>query len=110
LVGSVVVVLLLPVVDEDLGFVEGVEGFQVEEFAAEVAVEGLDVRVLPGCSGLDVGDRRASEAAPVSEGFGGQLGPVVATDHRWRGATLFDDPLERANGVVGAQAASCRGR
>jgi hypothetical protein len=38
LVGVVVVVLLAPVFDEQLGFVEGVEGFHVEEFASGVAV------------------------------------------------------------------------
>jgi len=34
LVGSVVVVLEPPVVDQDLGFVEGVEGLEVEELAS----------------------------------------------------------------------------
>ena len=37
--GSVVVVLEPPVVEEDPGLEEGVEGLQVEQFAAEVSVE-----------------------------------------------------------------------
>jgi hypothetical protein len=51
LVGSVVVVVVSPVLDQDLRFVEGVEGLQFEQFAAEVAVEGFEVRVLPGAPG-----------------------------------------------------------
>jgi hypothetical protein len=39
LVGPVVVVLVPPVFEEDLGFVEAVEGLEFEQFASEVAVE-----------------------------------------------------------------------
>ena len=39
LVGAVVVVFQPPVFYEELGFVEGVEGFHVEELSSEVAVE-----------------------------------------------------------------------
>src|SRR5690242_8218188 len=37
---------------------------EVEQLAARVAVEGLDVGVLPGRAGFDVGDGGAVEAAP----------------------------------------------
>ena len=47
-VGSVVVVVDAPVLDEDLGFEEAVELPAVEELVAEPAVEGLDPGVLPG--------------------------------------------------------------
>jgi hypothetical protein len=67
LVGSVVVILQAPVFDEELGFVEGVEAFHVEEFASEVAVEGFGVGILPWCAGLDVGGGRGVESAPVLE-------------------------------------------
>ncbi len=64
-VGSVVVVFEAPVLDEDLGFEEGVEGFQLEELASQVPVEGLDVGILPGSAGFDVGGGDAGEATPV---------------------------------------------
>jgi hypothetical protein len=48
LVRSVVVVLLTPVVDQELGFVEAVEALEIEQFAAKVAVERFDVGILPG--------------------------------------------------------------
>ena len=47
-VGSVLVVVDAPVVDEHLGFEEGVELAAVEELVAQPAVEGLDPGVLPG--------------------------------------------------------------
>src|SRR6516165_12523026 len=99
--GSVVVVLEAPVVEGELCFEQGVERLQVEQFAAEVPVEGLDVWVLPRRSWLDVGDGRSLEAAPVLERFGGQLGAVVAADVGGRLASSLDDLLEGADGVVG---------
>jgi len=107
--GSVVVVLEAPVVEEELCFEQGVERLQVEQFAAEVPVEGLDVWVLPRRSWLDVGDGRSLEAAPVLERFGGQLGAVVAADVGGRLASSLDDLLEGADGVVGRDPAG-RGR
>jgi hypothetical protein len=109
LVRAVVVVFVPPVVEEELGFEEGVEGLEVEEFVAEVAVEGLDLGVLPGGAGLDVGDGGGVEAAPVFECFGGQFGPVVAADEGGSVASLFDHSLERVDGVVGGDPAGRRG-
>jgi hypothetical protein len=54
LVWSVVVVLELPVLEEQFRFEEAVEAFHFEQLASEVAVEGLDERILPGGSRLDV--------------------------------------------------------
>jgi len=59
-----------------LGLEQGLEGFAVEQFAAELAVEGLDERVLPGVPGFDVAVGRGRKAAPVPEGVGGGLGAV----------------------------------
>ena|SRR5947209_6433645 len=55
-----------PVFDEELGFVEGVEGFHVEEFSSEVAVERFGVGILPW------------RAAPSPAGFGGQSQSLIA--------------------------------
>jgi hypothetical protein len=46
---TVVVVLELPVLEQELGLEQAVERLQVEEFVSEVPVEGFDVRVLPRC-------------------------------------------------------------
>ena len=91
------VVLEPPVVEQELGFVETVEGFHVEELAAEVAVEGFDVGILPGCSRLDVAGRDAGEAAPVAECVGDELRAVVAADQLGCLAAPIDDPLENAD-------------
>jgi hypothetical protein len=56
--GPVVVVGEPPVLEQDLGFEQGVERLQVGEFVAEVPVEGFGIRVLPGSSRLDIGDGR----------------------------------------------------
>jgi hypothetical protein len=67
---SVVVVLVPPLVEEQLRFEERVEGFEVEQLAAEVAVERFDERILPGCARFDVAGGDAVEAAPVAQSFG----------------------------------------
>ena len=100
------VVLLPPVFEEELGLEQGVEGLHVEELVAEVRVERLDVRVLPGSPGLDVGDRDSAEAAPVLQRLGGQLGAVVAADVGGGAAPPFDDSFERLDSVVRGDATS----
>ena len=59
------------------------------------AVERLDVWVLPRRAGLDVAAACAGEPAPVAQGVGRELGPLVATDVRRRRPVPGDDPLER---------------
>jgi hypothetical protein len=75
---SVVVVLEAPVFDEDFGFEERVEGFQLEVPAPEVSVEGLDVEIRPGSAGFDIGRGDAGEAAPVLESFGDEFGAPLS--------------------------------
>jgi hypothetical protein len=75
-----------------------------------VPIEGLDVRVLSGCSGLDVAGRDAAEAAAVAKGVRDEFGPVVAADQRGSLAAALDDPLKRLDRVIRAEAARCSGR
>src|ERR1700674_5249644 len=91
LVWPVVVVVVSPVFEEDLGFVEG--------------VEGLDVGVLPGGSGFDVVGSGAGVAAPVAECFGDEFGPVVAADVGRCAPSGLDQALEDGNGLVGVDRA-----
>ena len=57
--GSMVVVVVPPVFDDDLGFQQRVEPFDGQQLVAEPATEGLDIGILPGGAGFDVagGDR-----------------------------------------------------
>ena len=72
------VVLDPPGFDNDLGFEERAELFDVEQFVAGTAVEALDPRVLPRRTGFDVADPDARQATPVAQRVGDELGPVVA--------------------------------
>src|SRR3954447_10177051 len=103
-VGSVGVVVLAPVFDDDGGFGEAAELFDVEQFVAQAAVEGLHEWVLPGRAGLDERRPRPSEATPVSERVRGQLRSVVTAHVRGR-AALVGEALEHGHGLVGVDAA-----
>jgi hypothetical protein len=70
-----------------------------------VAVERFDVGVLPGCARLDVAGTGAGVAAPVAECFGDELGSVVAAQVLGRTASLLDEALEDADGLVGVDRA-----
>jgi hypothetical protein len=91
----VVVVVLLPVGDEDLGLGEAAELLDGEQLVANPGVERLDVGVLPRRAGLDVGGPGLRETAPVAQRVRGELGPVVAANELRGAATGLDEPLER---------------
>ncbi len=74
------VVVVAPVLGEDLGFQEGVELFDGEQLIPQAAVGRFDVRVLPLQSGVDVSGAGAGEAAPVPQSVCGELWAVVAAD------------------------------
>lgn len=65
---SLVIVDVAPVLEENPGLHDGVEDLAREEFVSRPAVEALDVGVLPGATWLDVGGRRALDAAAVPDG------------------------------------------
>src|SRR3954463_11087360 len=93
---SVGVVVLAPVLDDDLGFGEAAELLDVEQLVAGAAVEGFHVGVLPRRAGLDERGLGAAEATPVAQRVRGQLGPVIAT-HVRRRAALAGEPLEHGD-------------
>ena len=94
------VVLISPVLDEDLCLEETVEAFEVQQFVSKLAVERLDVGVLPGSTGLDVGRRDAVKSTPVPKCRGGELGTVVTTDVSWGDFAFCDKVFEDPNGPV----------
>jgi hypothetical protein len=62
---SVVVAVLAPVLDDDDGFGEAAELFEVEQLVAGAGVEGLHVGVLPRRAGLDERGLGPRVATPV---------------------------------------------
>ena len=103
LVWPVVVVFGSPVLEHDSGFEEVGEVLGVEAFVSEASVEGLDVGVLPGRSGLDVGGVGAPDAAPVSQRGRDELGAVVHAQMSG-GASLGDEALDGGDDAVGVDA------
>ena len=47
-VGALGVVVPPPLLDDDLGFLQGIEDFTVEQLVPETGVEAFDIAVLPG--------------------------------------------------------------
>src|SRR5215207_6775441 len=66
-VRAAVVVVLAPVLDDDLRFGQAGEQLDVEQLVANSGVKGLHERVLPRRAGLDERRRRAGLPAPVPE-------------------------------------------
>ena len=52
--GSDRVVVVGPLLDEDLDFLETVEDFAIEQLVPQLAVEAFAIAVLPGAAGLDI--------------------------------------------------------
>jgi hypothetical protein len=50
---AVRIVVASPAFDEDLGFVQRIEEFPVQQFIPQLPVKGLDVPVLPRTTRLD---------------------------------------------------------
>jgi len=75
--GPLGVVGLEPGLGELAHLVEGVEEIRVEDFFPKTAIEPLDEGVLIRLPGLDVADGDALRRAPLDEGLGGELGPIV---------------------------------
>lgn len=74
------VVMLSSAFDEDGCLPKGVEDFLVEQLVPELVVEAFVVAILPWRSGLDLERLHADPAQPVTDGMGGELGTIVATD------------------------------
>ena len=72
-VGTMVVVVLAPVLDQHPGFGQAGEQLNSEELVADAPAERFDVGVLPWGAGVDVGAAGPAEATPVPERVGGQL-------------------------------------
>lgn len=101
--GSVVVVVVSPVFEDDAGFEEVGEVLDVEAFVSEAAVERLDPAVLPGGARLDAGGVGGRVPAPVPQRVGGELGTVVHAQ-MGRCASSGGDLGDDFDGAVGVDA------
>ena len=71
------VVVMPPCFDDDLGLLEGVEDFAIEELIAQLGVEALAIAILPRAAGHDVSGPGANGSNPVPDGLGDELRAIV---------------------------------
>ena len=77
------VVVDAPLLDEHLRFSQRVEDLSVEQFIAQLAVEGFAITILPGASRSDVNGRRTEPFQPPLEPLGDHLRAIVRADVFW---------------------------
>lgn len=77
---SGMVVLLEPVIDDDLGLLCCGEPFGIEKLPSQRAVEPFVVAVLPGRSRIDVDRLYAYASEPALHCFGSKLRPVTPSE------------------------------
>src|SRR5690606_22376675 len=77
------VVVLPPLLDQDLCLAEAVEDLPIQHFIAKAGVKALAITILPGRSGLDVSRFCPDGADPVPNGLGDELRAIVGADEGW---------------------------
>jgi len=76
-VGSLLIVVFSPLLDDHLGFLEAVEDFAVEQLVSKLAIEAFVVAVLPRTTGRDEHGLRANPLEPITNDLCGHFGSVV---------------------------------
>jgi hypothetical protein len=76
------VVLTAPAFDEDLGFLQRIEEFPVQQLIPQLPVKGLDVPILPRTPWLDEERRDGQHAVPSPQGPRDKFWAVVAPNMR----------------------------
>ena len=99
------VVVIAPLLDDDLCFLEAVEDFLVEALIAQLAVEGLAIAVLPWTARLDVEGLGPEPGEPSANDLGCHLGAVVGSDV-FRDATVEHHVRQRLDDDQAVDAAS----
>ena len=67
------VVVLAPLLNENLGFFQGIEEFAIEQFITHFAIEAFDIAVLPGAARFNEQGLDRQSAQPGSNAPGGKL-------------------------------------
>src|SRR5580692_11415713 len=70
------VVVAPPTFDDDLGFLQCVEDFAVEQFIAKLRVEALAISILPGTARHDVGGLGSDRRDPFATALTTNSGPL----------------------------------
>jgi hypothetical protein len=71
------VIVLSPILDDDLGLLERVEDFAAQKFVAHSSVEALAVAVFPRATWRDVSGLCADGLDPVADGLSNELRAVA---------------------------------
>ena len=66
-----------PAFDDDLGLLQHIEDFTIEQFITQARVEALDVAILPRATRCDVGSPCADRCDPLSHSLGHKLRSIV---------------------------------
>jgi len=74
------VVLIAPLLDDDLRFLQAVEDLLVEAFVPQFSVEGFAITVLPWAAGLDVESFGPKSGEPTADHLGCHLRAIVGTN------------------------------
>ena len=71
------IVILSPVFDQYLGFLQGVKDLTVQQFIERLAVEGFDIPVFPETARLDEQRFYAQLVQPFSQSAGNELRSIA---------------------------------
>jgi len=108
--GSILVVVHLPVFDQITSLTVAGEQLFVEALVPQTADEGLGKSVLHRLARRDVVPFDAAILLPFQHGVGGEFSPIVA-DHQARVAASFGDGVEFARDpLAGDRVVDDRGR
>ena len=77
--GTMSVVMPSPPLDQDRGFLEGVEDLHVQQLVSELAVETFAVAIFPGTAGLDEQRADIEPFQPVPNSMSAKLWPIIPT-------------------------------
>ena len=78
--GALVVILVAPLLGEDLHLPEGIEELPVQEFVPKLAVEALNIPILPRATRCDEEGCGSHPLEPQPHRQGGELRSVVRAD------------------------------
>ncbi len=71
------VVMPPPTFDDDLGFLQRVEGLAVEKLVSQLRVEALAIAILPRAAWLDISGPGAYSCNPLLQSLGDELRAIV---------------------------------
>ena len=66
--------------DDDLSLRQCVEDLSIEQFVTQTSIKALDVSVLPGAAGLDVGGLGTDSFDPLLHRLGHELRTIIGAD------------------------------